>query len=204
MLTFILTILFRLFSGIKNAEYYKHGVITNADGSEGSLPYKTGVVTAVIIMTILDYFWMSTFQFPLNLLILLPLIPVWYMMVGVMFKGKSNRVHFWENVIHPVWFIVGLVNNADLIALCLGSWVGNVLFNWAIQYYRTGNFTEIWNRTVYKRTELIQLGNLSIYKPRIQNGYLLVLSGALCLIGYILIWYLTSWQFSLSTIIGWF
>ena len=192
MIVFIIGFLYRFFSGIKNAEYYQN-VYTN--GKYGILVDTKGVYRSMVCMSVLNMglLWPVQDIYPWSWLVLIPLIPLWAML-PIFLNGRSNRVHLYENIIHVVYFGVAVLLNIDVIPLVLSGISGNVAFNWVIQKY-IGN--TLWTKQVYKDTELIEAKNWTWEKIRISNGYVLVLLGGFCLIGYISIFVLTSWELHL-------
>lgn len=187
MISFITTTLFRAFSGIKNSHYYKYA---------NSKP--AVLIIASIEMAILCFFVSYDLKTPLSLITLLPIIPLIILVVN-MLRVKTQTVHFYENLIQYTWMLTALIAGADIIGLLIGAYIGNVLFNAIIQYYKGST---IWQKQVYKKTELIQIGKLKINKPRISNGYFLTLSALLLGLGYIAFWSFTQYSLTIYDLFG--
>lgn len=173
--TFLLTIIFRMISGFQNGEYYNK--------------YVLGVWTSTIIMVVI----VGVYAMAVDKTVLITLGPL-AVLVGVMSQNRDNRIHIWENMTQAAWVISGALFGADLIALILGSlFTGNFLFNMMIQWETWGKWDAILRKNYYKKTELIEIWNIRINKPRLfTNGRtecaMAIVVALLCMLNYFFGW----------------
>lgn len=178
MLEFIIQILTRWLSGVKQAYFYDK-------------KWFEGIYFSVLM--IVNYFSWALFNGNPYSLILISGLPIIYYFLYLAFKNeKSKQVHTLE-YLGNYWFnFTAFFMEGDLLGLIFAIYVGDLVFNMPIQKYFTGNYinkVSITNDPTGKTTNFYLFGKEYKVRNLFINGYHKMYAAIGCTIIYTILWY---------------
>lgn len=156
-------LLFRLFSGFKNASYYGR--------SQG---YQISFGTISLVGLILSILY-AVIKAPniITLLCLTAVVIVLLLEHRAFRKGIATQIHLLELLFTSLFSLALLLSCQNIWTILVASWVGNSLFNMPINFVSSGKVIEKIDFTddPTGKTFGLHIGKWKIGVPRISNGY---------------------------------
>jgi hypothetical protein len=178
MLEFIIQILTRWLSGVKQAYFYDK-------------KWFEGVYVSVL-MCIVYFAWAVINGNPYILLLISGLPIIYYFLYKAFKTDKTKQVHTLE-YLGNYWFnFTAFFMGGDLLGLIFAIYVGDLVFNMPIQKYFTGNYinkVSITNDPTGRTTNFYLFGDEYKVRNLLANGYHKLYFAIFCTIAYCLLWY---------------
>jgi hypothetical protein len=178
MLEFIIQILTRWLSGVKQSYFYQ------TKWFEG--------VYFIFGMCIIYLIWASVNNNPLSFIVPLGEIIIYYFLYDAFKTNKTKRIHTLE-YLGNYWFNFGaFFLGGDLLGLIFAIYVGDLLFNMPIQKHFTGNYinkVSITDDPTGRTTNFYFNGKEYKVRNLLSNGYHKLYFAIFCTIAYCLLWY---------------
>lgn len=192
MLEFIIQILTRWLSGIKQSYFYQ------TKWFEG--------IYFTFGMCIIYLIWAAVNNNPLSFIVPLGEIIIYYFLYDAFKTNKTKRIHTLE-YLGNYWFNFGaFFLGGDLLGLIFAIYVGDLLFNMPIQKHFTGNYinkVSITDDPTGKTTNFYLFGKEYKVRNLLSNGYHKLYFAIFCTIAYCLLWYF-NYSLTISDLINFF
>lgn len=178
MLEFIIQVLTRWLSGVKQSYFYQSKWFEGAYFTFG--------------MCIIYLIWAAVNNNTLAFIIPLGEIIIYYFLYDAFKTNKTKRIHTLE-YLGNYWFNFGaFFLGGDLLGLIFAIYVGDLVFNMPIQKHFTGNYinkVSITNDPTGKTTNFYLFGKERKVPNLLSNGYHKLYFAILCTISYFILWY---------------
>jgi hypothetical protein len=179
MLEFIIQILTRWLSGVKQAYFY------DKKWFEGYY---------ILVLMYISYYAWAVINGNIYSLLLINGLPIIYSFLYFAFKNnKEKQVHTLE-YLGNYWFnFTAFFMGGDLLGLIFAIYVGDLVFNMPIQKYFTGNYinkVSITNDSTGKTTNFYLFGKEYKVRNLFINGYHKLYFAIFCTISYFAVYYL--------------
>jgi hypothetical protein len=178
MLEFIIQILTRWLSGVKQSYFYQ------TKWFEG-IYFTCG-------MCIIYLIWAAVNNNTLAFIVPLGEIIIYYFLYDAFKTNKTKRIHTLE-YLGNYWFNFGaFFFGGDLLGLIFAIYVGDLVFNMPIQKHFTGNYinkVSITDDPTGRTTNFYFNGKEYKVRNLLSNGYHKLYFAIFCTIAYCLLWY---------------
>lgn len=179
MLEFIIQILTRWLSGVKQAYFYDK-------------KWFEGLYMSVL-MCIVYFVWAIINENIYSLLLISGLPIIYYFLYKAFKNEKPNQVHTLE-FLGNYWFnFTAFFMGGDLLGLIFAIYVGDLVFNMPIQKHFTGNYinkVSITDDPTGRTTNFYLFGKEYKVRNLLANGYHKLYFAIFCTISYFAVYYL--------------